>query len=158
MSIETAIANLQTKALSLSGMKSAPSAPPEANVSFPFAVSYERTGTFISHASGFGDELVTIFTEIHVSRIMLQTAVAQAMAFRDPFIKLLMADPTLAGTVSTINDIRWTFRGSCLGRRGDNWISYRDRRKSDIDRLGGEYAEIYRRWAMAARHSSQGFG
>jgi len=123
MTIELAIANLQTKALSLSGMKSAPTNPPEANVSFPFAVSYERTGRFLSHGSGFGDELVTIFTEIHVARTMLQTAIVQAMAFRDPFLKLLLADPTLGGTVSTTNEIRWTF--GALVWAGVETIGYR---------------------------------
>lgn len=109
MTIEAAITNLQAKILSLTGVKSAPAKPPESAAAFPFGVSYERTGTLASHSAVFADELVTIWCEIHVSRTLLGNGIAQAQALRDPFLKLLIADPTLAGTVSTIRDIRWTF-------------------------------------------------
>jgi hypothetical protein len=109
MTIEAAIANLQAKILSLSGVKSAPVKPPESAAAFPFGVSYERSGSLASHSAIFADELCTIWCELHVSRTLLGNGIAQAQALRDPFLKLLIADPTLGGNVSTLRDVRWTF-------------------------------------------------
>lgn len=109
MTIEAAIIDLQTKLLGIAGLKSAPTSPPEATMSFPFAVSYERSGRLVTHSAYFGDELVTIYCEIHVTRTILPAAISLAMTFRDPFIKAVIADPTLGDNVSTINEIRWTF-------------------------------------------------
>lgn len=109
MTIEAAIADLREKLLSLNGMRSAPVNPPDATAAFPFGVSYERSGTLEMKSAGFANDLATIWCEIHVSRQILPQAVALAMEFRDPFMKLLIADPTLGGTVSTIREIRRTF-------------------------------------------------
>lgn len=109
MTIELAIANLQAKVLSLSGMKAAPATPPEGTGAYPFGVTYERSGEMILNSYGFADDLSVLWTEIHVSRANLSTGIVQAMAFRDPFLKLLIADPTLGGTVSTIRNILRTF-------------------------------------------------
>jgi hypothetical protein len=43
-----------------------------------------------------------IFTEFHVSRQLLPLAIKTAQSFRDPFLKSIMADPTLGGAVSTV--------------------------------------------------------
>lgn len=109
MTIEAAITNLQSKLLGLSGMKSAPDKVPEGTGPFPFGVSYERKGELSSHSAAFGDELVTLFSEIHVSRAMLSAAIVQAMSFRDPFLKAVINDPTLGGSIATIRDVRWSF-------------------------------------------------
>lgn len=109
MTIEGAISNLQAKLLALPGIKSAPEKPPEAVMAYPFAVSYERTGVFTMESQGIGKDLVTIWCEIHVSRVLLGSAIQTAMAFRDPFLRAIMADPTLGGEVSTVNTIRRTF-------------------------------------------------
>ena len=109
MTVEAAILNLQAKLLALSGMKAAPDAPPEGAGAFPFAVSYERTGTLAMRSAGFADDLATIWCEIHVSRQILPIAIGTAMAFRDPFLKAIIADPTLGGSVSTVNAVRRTF-------------------------------------------------
>lgn len=123
MTIETAILNLQAKVLSLSGIKAAPSAPPEGSGAFPFGVSYERSGTLVLHSYGFADDLATIWCEIHVGRGILSKAVEQAMGFRDPFLKLLVADPTLGGTVSTIVEVRRVF--GVLSWGGIETLGYR---------------------------------
>ena len=109
MTVQAAILNLQAKALALSGMKSAPDAPPDAAGAFPFAASYERIGKMVTHSYGFSHELVTIFTELHVTRQNLTVAIDTAMPFRDPFLVAIRNDPTLGGTISTIEEVRWTF-------------------------------------------------
>lgn len=109
MTVNAAILDLQSKALALSGMKYAPDSPPEATSAFPFAVSYEASGNLQLRSSGYADDLATIFTEFHVSRQILPKAIETAMAFRDPFLKSIIADPTLGGTVSTIVSINKNF-------------------------------------------------
>ncbi len=102
MTLEAAIANLQSKALALSGMKAAPTDPPEASSVYPFAVSYENTGSLELESFGFANDRAVIFTEFHVSRQMLPLAIKTALSLRDPFLKAIMADPTLGGAVSTV--------------------------------------------------------
>jgi hypothetical protein len=108
-SVTNAIGVLATKLRALSGIKNAPNVPPEDAGLFPFGVAYEATGTTNANAEGFANDIVTIFVEVHVARVLLGNAVLQAMAFRDPFLVALLSDPTLGGTVSTINEIRRTF-------------------------------------------------
>lgn len=104
MTIEAAILNLQDKLLALSGMKAAPDYPPEGAGAFPFGVSYERNAGTMANSDSFADDLAVIWCEIHVARQILPKAIQTAMAFRDPLLKALIADPTLAGSISTI---RW---------------------------------------------------
>lgn len=108
-SIEGAIANLQAKALALTGMLAAPAAPPEAANQFPFAITYERLGDLALESAGWGNDLALLWTEIHVARILLPAAITLAMTFRDPFLKAIIADPNLGGTVSTVRNIHRTF-------------------------------------------------
>jgi F0F1-type ATP synthase membrane subunit c/vacuolar-type H+-ATPase subunit K len=123
MTIELAIANIQTKMLALSGMKAAPNVPPEGTAVFPFAVCYERSGEMILHSAGFAQDLAVIWAEIHVGRGLLGPAITQAMAFRDPFQVALMNDPTLGGTVSNFTTVRRTF--GLLSWGGVETIGYR---------------------------------
>lgn len=110
MSVETAINYLAGVVGALPGMKQAPTAPIESPGGvFPFAVTYEYTGTFQAESGGFGHDLVTLFVDIHVQRFMLPESIALAMSFREPFLKALIADPTLGGSVSTFNEVRHTF-------------------------------------------------
>ncbi len=109
MTIEAAIGNLTTKLLAVPGMKQVPSGPIEDIGLFPFGVAYERSASTNGLAYGSADDLVTLWVEIHVSRVLLQEAIIQAMALRTPFLKSLIGDPTLGNTVSTVNDIRRTF-------------------------------------------------
>lgn len=109
MTVGRAISELQKCALAISGMRAAPPTPTESASVYPFAVSYERAGRLALRSSGFGDNIVTIYTEFHVSRQLLPRAIEQAMGMRDEFIRSIIADPTLNGTVSTVQDVRWTF-------------------------------------------------
>ena len=109
MTIAAAIADLQTKALSLSGVKAAPASPPEAMSQFPFAVCYARSGTLRQTSAGWATYLHTLICEIHVARQMLPRAVEQAMPYIELFAAKLIADPTLGGTVSTVVAVRYLF-------------------------------------------------
>ena len=104
-----AITNIQAKADALSGIKAAPVNPPEDMSQFPFSVCYANIGGVEFRASGFGDYLHTIYCEIHVARIILPKAVAQAMPYIESFVSSVIADPTLGGNVSVVNNIRYTF-------------------------------------------------
>jgi hypothetical protein len=102
MSIETAITKLQSYATS-AGAKEAPSQPPEQPGVFPFSICYEREADTVQDSSAFGDDLVTIWLEYHVSRTLLKEAILAAATFRSAFLIKLRDNPTLEGTVSTIN-------------------------------------------------------
>ncbi len=123
MTIEAAIANLQAKALSVAGTQEAPTAPPESNMGFPFAICYEREGTLNQHSAGFADDLSTLWLEYHVERSILPAAITSAMTFRDAFLKKIIADPTLGGSVSTVTRVQRTF--GALKYAGVDTIGYR---------------------------------
>jgi hypothetical protein len=109
MSLVAAIADLQTKALSISGIKAAPDTIPESANVFPFAISYPRLGRFEFQSAGFGFAYHTIYTEIHVNRTMIGAAVTQATPFIEAFYAKLLADPKLSNSVSEVQAIRHTF-------------------------------------------------
>ena len=131
MTIEAAILNLQAKWLSIDGVNSAPDYPPESPGAYPFAVTYERRGRLAGRSFGFGDEIALLFSELHVARTMLPRDIQAVMPFRDQFIALLIADPTLGGTVSTITPegVSWTFGRLGWGQESTsqepNTIGYR---------------------------------
>ena len=107
--IQDVISQIQASVLTIPGIQSAPVTVPEAPGGFPFCCSYPRKGSLKTEGAGWAHSFHTIFTEIHVSRQLLSLSVMTAIGFLDPFFKILIADPTLAGTVSTIQDIRYTF-------------------------------------------------
>ena len=101
MSIEAAISDLQAKALALSGMRTAPATPLESSDIFPFAITFEESGTLELRSSGFAHDLATLVTEIHCARNSLPQAITQAMTFRDNFLKAIIGDPRLSNSVDT---------------------------------------------------------
>jgi hypothetical protein len=111
MTVEAAIANLQAKALAVTAgaPKAAPLVPPESANQFPFCVCYEQSGELVQHSAGFADDLAVLALEYHVAREILPTAITAAMRFRDPFLKAIIADPTLTGTVSTVRSVTREF-------------------------------------------------
>ena len=131
MSVEAAILKLQSKAGALTGMKAAPDEPPESINVFPFTVSFEDSGSLANWTAQFGNELVVIVTQIHVSRQLLAKAIAVAYAYRDSFIKAVMSDPTLGGSVSTITAINWRFGRLAWG--GIDTIGYEFRIGIKVD-------------------------
>lgn len=109
MTLSGAIGNLQAKALTLTGMKAAPTEPPEAMNQFPFTVSYPKSGSLTLQSAGFGTYLHTIICEVHVGRISLARAVSQAIPYVEEMVSKLIGDPTLGGTVAAVNAVRYEF-------------------------------------------------
>lgn len=109
MTIANAILNLQAK-LRAMGITNAPDSIPEAANAFPFGVSYLRQG-HLDIEAGWGKHFHTIYTEVHVSRTLLSSAIDKATSYIEPFFVSLIADPTLGSTISNIVDVRYTFGG-----------------------------------------------
>lgn len=101
MSLTGAITQLQAHALSLSGVKDAPTYPPESIDIFPFAVAYLAEGNW-SRMTDFKKGIHTIFVEFHCNRGILPTAIQQATGFVDSFPNKILNEPTLCGEVDTI--------------------------------------------------------
>ena len=108
MTLAAAIADLQAKALTLSGVKDAPVNPPESANVFPFVVSYARSGNF-QPGAGWANYFHTIFTEFHVARQLLPVAIATALPYAESFGAKILADPQLSGTVQEVREVRYTF-------------------------------------------------
>lgn len=109
MTLSVAIAEIQDIAREIHNIKDAPVLIPEGEPSFPFAISYPRTGTLDLEA-GQKKGLHTIFTEIHMSRGLLGTAVEQVLNIMVNFESALLGNVTLSGAVDTIVfPIKYTF-------------------------------------------------
>jgi hypothetical protein len=109
VSLVTAIARVQVLAGQITGIKQAPTSPPEQAAMFPFTVTYARTGTETPQSAGWSVSLHTLVCELHCQRTILPLAVAQALPLYEALAVKLLADPTLAGTVQAINQLRYTF-------------------------------------------------
>lgn len=109
MALSDVIADVQAKALTMSGIKAAPTEPPEAMSQFPFSVCYARRGEMKFESAGFANYLHTIVCEIHCARLILPKAVAQAMAYIELFASKILADPKLSNTVQAVNAVRYEF-------------------------------------------------
>ena len=109
MSLATAIAAVQTVAGAVSGIKQAPTNPPEQSAMFPFSICYARTGTETPQSSGWSVALHTLVCELHCQRTVLPLAVAQALPLYEEFAAAILADVGLAGAVQTVNQLRYTF-------------------------------------------------
>lgn len=109
MALSDAIKDIQKKVKALEGIQAAPDEPVEGINVHPFAVSYARTGKILFASAGWGHYLQTVVCEIHCSRGMLTLAIQRAMPYIESFVEALQADPTLGDTVSTVNEIRYTF-------------------------------------------------
>ena len=90
---------------------------------FPFAVTYARTGTQTAQSAGWSVALHTLVCEIHCQRSVLDLAFAQALPLYEAFAAALLADPTLAGSVQTLNQLRYTFGSMEYG--GTGTLGYR---------------------------------
>lgn len=105
------IAKIQAHALT-AGAKEAPTDPVESNVRFPFSACYPGTGRIMAGASETRKDIDSFVLALHVNRAHLPIDVKTAETFYDAFGALLVADPTLGGTVNTIlldEGIGWEF-------------------------------------------------
>ena len=123
-----AIAAIQPIALTVSDgtttVTAAPNDPKEAIAEFPFVVSYPAKGTLELETYGPGKDKHIIYTELHLSRNVLNEAVAKAKLYLEDFAAKIKADTTLSGASDTIVwPIPYTF-GS-LDWAGENHLGFR---------------------------------
>lgn len=109
MSLEGAIAQIQIIVGAIPGIQSAPSKVPDSAGAFPFAVSYPRSGGLVMNSVDWANVLHTIYTELHFGNQLLAISIPQAMPYARLVFLGLMADITLAGNVSEISAVRYTF-------------------------------------------------
>lgn len=107
--LQEAIAQIQTYALTLSNVQAAPAYMPDSANIFPFVVSYAKSGDWTSMSSGFKKGLHTIVTEIHIARADLPKALEQAMPYAESFPNKILGNPTLNGKVDTVIAMRYEF-------------------------------------------------
>ncbi len=110
MSAEQAILQLQLLAGNLPGMKYAPvSGVVPSMEDTPFAMSWEESGNFVLNSAGWGRADIVLICEIHITVQDLREAINRALLFRNPFLKAIILDPTLGGTIATVTSIKWRF-------------------------------------------------
>ena len=102
--IDDAIARIQTLSLAITSVaiKSAPNYPIENADPFPFSAAYIGAGQFYFGNKTTVYQFPAISVEFHFSRVNLLQAYTQISSVAVEFPKILAADPTLNGTVSTI--------------------------------------------------------
>ena len=100
--IVLAVGYIQTLTGALSGIRSAPSAPPEQAAAFPFAASYISAVSVSQQALNSRTHLYTITTEIHVARKDLPRSVATINPYATLFPDAIWDNVTLNGYVDTV--------------------------------------------------------
>lgn len=103
--IDDAIEKLQAHALACTSttIRAAPDYPPEDASILPLAVAYIAEGTGQADNATTARLLFTVNVDIHFSRVTLKGAYMQLNAIIPEYLKRLAGDPTLGGTVKTIN-------------------------------------------------------
>lgn len=97
-----------------------PDVPTETALVMPFVMCYPRQGDMVFESAGFGDLLVTLYVDFHIARNLLASTAKQAWEYIIPFIKTLITDPTLAGTVSEVNAVRFSYGGLQWNQQQDD--------------------------------------
>ncbi len=107
--LRAAITQIQTYMLTLSGMREAPTDPPEQPHVFPFAICAPYEGAWERQAEmKRGLQVVTL--DIHVARKDLPRDVQKLADYEAAVPNILLNNVTLNGTVDTIEGpIRWRF-------------------------------------------------
>ena len=100
--LRAAIAQIQTYMLTLSGMREAPTDPPEQPHVFPFAICTPFEGEWSGQSGAWKKGLQTVVLDIHVARKDLSRDMQKLADYEDAVPNILLANPTLNGTVDTI--------------------------------------------------------
>ncbi len=90
-----AIAQIQVIALAVEGIEAAPSAPIEASIEYPIAITYPGTGTFHVEAAAQAKDLHGIICDVMLGGSMLQKTVTSAITILEAFQQALQNDPYL---------------------------------------------------------------
>lgn len=127
MALADIFAAIQAHAIT-AGSNEAPTHPTESHFGTPFSIVYPDEGVIIGE-SGLGMRNVeTLIFDYHVARQLLPSDVLVATTFFEAFNALIIADPTLGGTVDTMltdesGKFKWKF--GVLEYAGKKTIGYR---------------------------------
>jgi len=108
MTIEAAIAAIQAHALSLQGIRKAPTFPPDKAPPGPFAVCAPKSGDWTPY-SDFKKGMQTVVCSILTPYKDMARDVERLLPYGETFPNAILADLTLSGTVDTIKTLRWAF-------------------------------------------------
>jgi hypothetical protein len=103
--IDNACQRLQTLALSCTDVtiKAAPNYPVEDANILPLAIAYPDIGTSHGDDAGSLRMLINLKVDIHFSRVSIVEAYKKINLVIPEYLKRLGGDPTLNGTIDTIN-------------------------------------------------------
>lgn len=113
--LNDAILQVQTIVSGITGINSAPLYPPENVGTFPFCTTHASSGYWGFGPGGGIKGMHTIVIEIHIARKDLPLDVQVTMPFGDLVAEVLLADPTLGGTVSTFGRLSYTYGAMAWG-------------------------------------------
>lgn len=123
MTLQSVINAIQDVCLTVSGIKGAPDYAPEQINVYPFVVTYPGEGSIQFGTTDEMKALHDVIVEVHVARKDLPMDMRAVAGFVDSIPAVLLADPTLAGTCSTFQSIRYRF--GALGWGGQDTLGYR---------------------------------
>ncbi len=107
--LDNVFTQMQVIEAAIAGVVVAYNKTPEALSVFPCFINYPRTGRTIGEAKNQMQSLYTIVAALHVARGILPEAESIARPFINLFEDAIFTDPTLAGTVMTVNEVRHTY-------------------------------------------------
>lgn len=114
-SLTEIIAAVQDVAAGLDGIVNTPQNPQEAIIQLPYAHTFVKTLSVDSGPAGLAKWIVTVQTDVLCARQQLPDDIKKATPYGDSFPNGIWADPTLAGTVDTVNAVRGTFGALIYG-------------------------------------------
>ena len=100
--LEAIVAQLQSYAATLSGIRAAPAKPPDHNGVFPFAVSGIESIQWDITVPGEMLGLATFYTEIHHAMLDSARDFEMTIPYGLSYPNKLWSNPTLGGNISTI--------------------------------------------------------
>jgi hypothetical protein len=103
---EAVITQLSTIEALITGVARACDTTPEHVGEFPYFVNFPRIGSTKRVPGNMLESLYTLKAELHVARGVLPEADRLARPFINLFEDAVWTDPTLAGTVTAVNDVR----------------------------------------------------
>ncbi len=106
MTLQAAIADVQSTIRAIAGIYAAPEYPPDDTTNFPFVIAYAGDGEFrTGEPAGMLKYFGSIIIDLHVARKHLPRDVERAMAYHESIPNDILEDTTLGGTVQTCGPV-----------------------------------------------------
>jgi hypothetical protein len=109
MSLQGAIEWIQTKALTLTNIQAAPDNPEDVSGLTTWVVTYPSSGTVHGSAYNWGYDLDNITVQILTVRNPLSEAMKRLEGYPHNLARLIQADVTMNGNVTTFENITYQF-------------------------------------------------